>query len=59
MAFTCKVCGFRNSDIKAGGAVPTYGTQVRNHDKNSPISTSMWALGEIDRIIMYFLCRFL
>eukprot|EP01033_Poteriospumella_lacustris_P013141 gene13141-9409_t len=29
MSFTCKFCGQRTSDVKAGGAVPTYGTEVR------------------------------
>lgn len=28
MAFTCNFCGFRNSEVKGGGAVPTKGTQV-------------------------------
>jgi len=28
MAFNCSSCGFRNNDIKAGGAVPSYGTTV-------------------------------
>lgn len=29
MSFTCKFCGQRTSDVKAGGAVPTYGSEVR------------------------------
>jgi ZPR1 zinc finger protein len=28
MAFTCAQCGFKSSEVKAGGAVPTYGTEV-------------------------------
>jgi len=28
MAFSCAQCGFRNNDIKAGGAIPTLGTSV-------------------------------
>jgi len=28
MAFDCKVCGYRNNEVKGGGAVPTKGTQV-------------------------------
>ena len=31
MSFTCKFCGHRTSDVKAGGAVPTYGNEVRLH----------------------------
>lgn len=29
MSFACKFCGQRTSDVKAGGAVPTLGTEVR------------------------------
>jgi zinc finger protein len=29
MAFDCKFCGFRTNEVKGGGAVPTYGTEVR------------------------------
>lgn len=28
MAFDCHYCGFRTNDVKAGGAVPTYGSEV-------------------------------
>lgn len=28
MAFNCNFCGFRNSEVKAGGSVPTYGTEI-------------------------------
>lgn len=28
MAFTCEQCGFRNNEVKGGGAVPTFGTLV-------------------------------
>ena len=28
MAFNCTACGFRNNEIKGGGAVPTYGSEV-------------------------------
>jgi zinc finger protein len=28
MAFTCEGCGFRNNEVKGGGAVPTLGTEV-------------------------------
>lgn len=28
MAFTCAHCGYKSSEVKAGGAVPTFGTQV-------------------------------
>ena len=28
MAFNCASCGFRNNEIKGGGAVPTYGNEV-------------------------------
>lgn len=28
MSFACKFCGHRNSDVKGGGAVPTFGTEV-------------------------------
>ena len=28
MAFTCEQCGYKSSEVKAGGAVPTYGTEV-------------------------------
>jgi hypothetical protein len=28
MAFTCSQCGYKNSEVKGGGAVPTYGTEV-------------------------------
>lgn len=28
MAFTCENCGFRNNEVKGGGAVPTLGTEV-------------------------------
>jgi len=30
MAFTCTFCGFRNSEVKGGGAVPSLGTEVRD-----------------------------
>ena len=29
MAFDCKSCGFRSSEVKGGGAIPTLGTEVR------------------------------
>lgn len=29
MAFDCSFCGFRNNEVKAGGAVPSKGTEVR------------------------------
>lgn len=29
MAFDCKQCGFRNNEVKGGGAVPDLGTEVR------------------------------
>lgn len=29
MAFDCKFCGFRTNEVKGGGAVPTFGTEVR------------------------------
>lgn len=29
MAFDCKRCGFRNNEVKAGGAVPPRGSEVR------------------------------
>lgn len=29
MAFTCGQCGYRNSEVKGGGAVPEFGTEVR------------------------------
>lgn len=36
MAFNCSMCGFRNNDVKGGGAVPTYGTEcslrVESHE---------------------------
>jgi zinc finger protein len=28
MAFNCEHCGFRNNEVKGGGAVPTFGTEV-------------------------------
>ncbi len=28
MAFTCNICGFRNSEVKGGGAIPTMGTRI-------------------------------
>jgi hypothetical protein len=28
MAFTCSQCGYKNSEVKGGGAVPTFGTEV-------------------------------
>jgi zinc finger protein len=28
MAFNCKECGFRTNEVKGGGGVPTYGTDV-------------------------------
>jgi zinc finger protein len=28
MAFTCGSCGYRNSEVKGGGAVPELGTEV-------------------------------
>jgi zinc finger protein len=28
MAFTCSQCGYKNSEVRGGGAVPTYGTEV-------------------------------
>jgi zinc finger protein len=28
MAFNCKDCGFRTNEVKGGGGVPTYGTEV-------------------------------
>jgi zinc finger protein len=31
MSFLCKLCGYRNSDVKGGGAVPTFGSEVRLH----------------------------
>jgi C4-type Zn-finger protein len=31
MAFDCKNCGFRNNEVKGGGAVPTFGTEVCYH----------------------------
>jgi zinc finger protein len=29
MSFVCQFCGVRNSEVKGGGAVPSYGTEVR------------------------------
>eukprot|EP01031_Cornospumella_fuschlensis_P025574 gene25574-30879_t len=29
MSFTCQVCGFKTNEVKAGGAVPLRGTEVR------------------------------
>jgi len=34
MAFDCNFCGFRNNEVKAGGAVPNKGTEVRLVVKN-------------------------
>lgn len=34
MAFNCDVCGYKNSEIKGGGAVPTYGTEVTYSTKS-------------------------
>mmetsp|Transcript_25931 Transcript_25931/g.24773 ORF Transcript_25931/g.24773 Transcript_25931/m.24773 type:complete len:668 (+) Transcript_25931:89-2092(+) len=31
MAFNCNFCGFRNNEVKAGGAVPDLGTEVSLH----------------------------
>jgi hypothetical protein len=31
MAFTCSYCGYKSSEVKAGGAVPTLGTSVSLH----------------------------
>jgi len=31
MAFTCSQCGYKNSEVKGGGAVPTLGTEVTLH----------------------------
>ena len=28
MAFTCSQCGYKNSEVRGGGAVPTLGTEV-------------------------------
>jgi zinc finger protein len=28
MSFTCEYCGFRNNEVKGGGAIPTRGTEV-------------------------------
>lgn len=28
MSFTCKVCGYRNNEVKGGGAIPTKGTEI-------------------------------
>lgn len=28
MAFNCQSCGYRNNEVKGGGSVPTYGTEV-------------------------------
>lgn len=28
MAFTCSQCGYKNSEVRGGGSVPTYGTEV-------------------------------
>lgn len=28
MAFTCANCGYRTNEVKGGGAVPTFGTEV-------------------------------
>lgn len=28
MSFTCKVCGYRNNEVKGGGAIPSKGTQI-------------------------------
>ena len=35
MAFTCSICGFKSSEVKAGGAVPTYGTEVQLYATSS------------------------
>lgn len=29
MAFDCQQCGYRNSEVKGGGAIPSLGTVVR------------------------------
>lgn len=29
MSFSCESCGYRNNEVKGGGAVPTYGTEMR------------------------------
>eukprot|EP01040_Poterioochromonas_malhamensis_P010219 gene10221-11116_t len=29
MSFTCLVCGFRTNEVKGGGSIPTYGTEVK------------------------------
>jgi len=29
MSFDCGNCGFRNNEVKGGGAIPTFGTEVR------------------------------
>jgi zinc finger protein len=29
MAFSCGSCGYRNSEVKGGGAVPELGTEVK------------------------------
>ena len=29
MAFSCTECGYKNSEIRGGGAVPTKGTEVK------------------------------
>ena len=35
MAFDCKICGYRNNEVKGGGAVPTKGNQVELKVQNS------------------------
>eukprot|EP01038_Epipyxis_sp_PR26KG_P014879 gene14879-20008_t len=35
MAFDCKFCGFRNNEVKGGGAVPENGTQVKLRVSNA------------------------
>jgi zinc finger protein len=30
MAFTCAACGFKDSEIKAGGAIPTLGIYIHH-----------------------------
>ena len=34
MAFNCAYCGLRQSEVKAGGAIPTFGTETTLYVKS-------------------------
>jgi zinc finger protein len=54
MAFDCQHCGFRTNEVKGGGAVPTFGTEVQlKVESDADMKRFVFAAN-----ILYFLNRF-